>query len=171
MLSTPILLTAFLLGGQLPAAAGAAERIPCGNIREMAAGTLLRHGVLGRADVFDINGMLCSSDSDLHKCDWEHSIKELAILRPDSNTEVRLVETMANHKTGSGAWYSIVGFECRNGYVAKVFDEGFASVRFEAVSPSSFALTGLHAPPEKPKWVSRKRLYRWNPSTRAFVLE
>lgn len=94
MLSTAILLTMFLLGSQLPATAATAERIPCSNIREIAAGTLLRHGILGGADVFYIDGMLCSSDSDLHKCDWEHSIKEVALLRPDSNTQVRLVETM-----------------------------------------------------------------------------
>lgn len=165
----------FLCGSQ-PAGAADAPRIPCSNILDVPSGTLLREGVLGGSDVFYLDGRLCSSDDgEPTRCDWEYSIREVTVLRPVPKTHLRFVESIVNHKTGSGAWNTIIGFECRDGHVTKIFERRFLyGVKFEALSASSFALSGGHWVRKDPMAgpSRRKRLvYRWDSAAHAYKME
>ena len=173
-----IICAALLLPNVLPPATCAVDAPPllCRSIQKVPLRDLLLMGMLRCYDSLLIEDeAICTAevpDPDLMRCDWRYSIREVAVLRPDSHTELRLVEVERSHMTGSGAWGAFVAFECHDGTVSQAFSREFLyGAQFENVSSTSFALLAGY-------WLSkdamccpshRKRLlYQWESSAHQY---
>ena len=130
-----------------PAPAHETPTLLCRDVRSIAPRDLLLMGVLRDVDSLVFEGeRICSSDGyelGTINCGFEYSIKDLTVLKPSADTEVRLVSTVKNHLTGSGAFETIRGFQCKDGGMATVFSKEFYyGASFEQISDTEFALTG-----------------------------
>lgn len=160
-----------------PAIARNAPALLCRDIQSIAPRDLLLLGVLRGADDLVLDGeRICSSDGyepGTINCGYEYQIKDLAALRPTTDTEVRMVSIVKNHLTGSGAVETIRGFQCKDAGVVTVFSKEFYyGASFELISATQFALTGgywsgqdsMCCPSYKKRivysWDSRRGRYR-----------
>ncbi len=55
--------------------------------------------------------------------DWEHALSTDRILKPTANKEIRLIVVNSNHLTGSGAWNTVIAFDCVRGTLKKIFEK------------------------------------------------
>jgi len=124
-----------------------APALLCRDIHSIAPRDLLLFGVLRGTDDVVLDGeRICSSDGyepGTINCGYEYEIKDLAALRPTTDTDVRMVSIVKNHLTGSGAVETVRGFQCKDAHLAAVFSKEFLyGASFELISATQFALTG-----------------------------
>ena len=55
------------------------------------------------------------------RCAWEYELTEIAVLRPEGDTVLRLVSTFRSHLTGSGAWLEFDALECQQNRLVEAF--------------------------------------------------
>ena len=167
---------AVLWGCAQPAVAHDAPSVLCRDIRSIAPRDLLLMGVLRGIDSLVFEGeRICSSDGyepGTINCGYEYSIKDLTVLKPSADTEVRMVSTVKNHLTGSGAFETIRGFQCKDAGMVTVFSKEFYyGASFERISDTEFALTGGYWTRDDPMCCPsyKKRIaYSWDSRTEEY---
>jgi hypothetical protein len=123
-----------------------------------------------------VDGKACSSDAaeSSRQCDWEHRIARDEILRPAAGKAVRLVMIHSNHKTGTGAWDTVLVFDCLNGLRRTIFEKKYLyGVRIRKTA-DGFVLTSGDWQPKDPICCPSKEkheTYRWNPNKNTYILE
>jgi hypothetical protein len=130
-----------------PAIARSAPSLLCRDISSIAPRDLLLFGVLRGVEDLVLDGeRICSSDGiepGTVNCGFEYTIKDRGALKPAADTDVRMVSVVKNHLTGSGAWETVLGFQCKDAHVETVFSKEFYyGASFEPISGTGFALTG-----------------------------
>jgi len=163
-----------------PVASTAADVPPllCRNILAIASRDLLLMGILRPFDSVLIEGdKICGSEGyepGLITCDWDYSIKEVGVLQPGAGTELRMVQVVRNHLTGSGASSAFVAFQCQEGRIAQTFSREFTyGGHFETLSVTAFALTAGYWLPKDPMCCPsyhKRMVYRWDASTKKYAL-
>lgn len=124
-----------------------------------------------------VDGEACTSDSaELpDQCDWEHKISSDEVFRPITGKEVRLVIIHSNHKTGSGAWDTVLVFNCLNGSIRKIIENKYLyGVKINKKTEGEVVLTSGDWQPKDPMCCpSREKheTYRWNSSKNTYVLQ
>jgi hypothetical protein len=122
-------------------------------------------------------GKACTSDDPAlpNQCDWEHEISRDEILRPVSGREVRLVVLNSNHKTGSGAWDTLIAFDCLNGIMKKIFEKKYLyGVRIEKNTDRELILTSGNWQPKDPQCCpsqEKHETYRWSANKNTYILQ
>jgi len=122
-----------------------------------------------------VNGKACSSDGMIETCDWEHTIVSDEILRPVPGKEVRFVVINKNHVTGSGAWDTILVFDCFNGNLRKIFENRYLyGVKINKKSDGEITATSGEWQPDDSGCcpsMEKTEIYRWNPSKNTYTLK
>jgi len=124
-----------------------------------------------------VDGEACTSDSAEmpDHCDWKHTISRDEILKPISGKEVRLVILHSNHETGSGAWDTVLAFDCVNGSMRKLFEKkDLAGVKIEKTTGGAVILTSGIWQPKDPMCCpskEKREIYRWSSSKSTYILE
>ncbi len=146
------------------------EKIPCSSIANLDLQNITINNIKF------VDGEACTSDSDIMSdCDWEHEISGNELLKPVPDKEVRIIIINSNHKTGSGAWDTVLVFDCINGAVRKVFENKYLyGVKIEKITDGEFLLTSGAWQPKDPMCCPTKdkhERYQWDSAKGTYILE
>ncbi len=132
---------------------------------------------LQNANINDINfeqGKAYTSDGSNPK-DWEHTLSTDQILKPTANREIRLIVINSNHLTGSGAWDTVIAFDCVQGALNKIFEKKYLyGVKIEIRQDDELLLTSGEWQPTDPMcFPSKEKIetYQWNQFKGTYLLK
>ena len=121
------------------------------------------------------DGKACTTDGEGDSaCDWEHTVTLDKLLTPEPGQAVRLIILNSNHLTGSGAWDHVLLFECKEGKVTSLFNQGYLNgVKVEELGDAEFSLLSgewLRKDPECCPSRHKREIFRWDRKKEAFTL-
>lgn len=168
----PVLLLLILISNESRLyAEGPPKNIPCSSIASFDLQNTTIHNIKL------VNGKACTSDSAEmpDRCDWEHTISRDEILKPIPGKEVRIVILHSNHETGSGAWETVLVFDCVNGFIGKLFEKkDLAGVKIEKKTNGEVILTSGVWQPKDPMCCpskEKREIYRWSSKKNTYIIE
>jgi hypothetical protein len=147
-----------------------ADNLLCSSV----SSTNIRNSTINEIKFED--GKACTSDDPAlpNQCDWEHEISRDEIPRPISGKEVRLVIVRSNHKTGSGAWDTLLVFDCFNGIMKNIFEKKYLyGVGIKKNTDRILILISGNWRPKDPQCCpsqEKHETYRWNSSENTYKL-
>lgn len=123
-----------------------------------------------------VDGKACTSE-DLEspdRCDWKHQISMDEILSPVFGKQVRLAVINSSHMTGSGAWDTVLVFDCLKGHMKTIFKAQYLyGVRIGRKTDDELIFTFGEWQLKDPMCCPSKEkrdVYRWNSGENTFVL-
>ncbi len=102
---------------------------------------LLAWKLRNNPDILLDNQRVCTTEEPfpgVAKCDWEYDLSDVAVLRPEAGTVLRLVSTVRTHMTGTGSHATLEALECRQSRLVGLFTAGGGEL--QQVSPSTFVV-------------------------------
>jgi hypothetical protein len=117
-------------------------------------------------------GTAWNGDSDPAAHDWQASIKRDLVLRPEPGYTVRFLTVLDTHVADGATELYVLGFECEDGKVKRVFDEAGERMRVERLSGREIVLafTTQQDPPKQGDIVDVRRVrFSWDVSRHAYV--
>ncbi len=157
MRSALLILVTFLIA-VLPAKLNANSEISC---------TSVETPDLKNTSINDINfrqGKAYTSDGPSPQ-DWEHTLLTDRILKPNKK-ELRLIVINSNHLTGSGAWDTVIVFDCIRGIMNKIFEKKYLyGVNVTTKTDSELLLTSGEWQSNDPMCcpsMEKKEIFRWD---------
>jgi hypothetical protein len=107
--------------------------------------------------------------------DWEHTFSVDRILDPDHGKELRLIVIHSNHLTGSGAWDTVIVFDCVRGGMKEIFERKYLyGVKLETTIGKELSLSSGDWQPDDPVCCPskvKKEIYRWNENKGTYTLK
>ncbi len=163
-----LLILATLIIASIPANINANSELSC---------TSVQTPDLQNAKINDLNfrqGKAYTSDGASPK-DWEHTLSTDRILKPNTEKEIRLIVIHSNHLTGSGAWDTVIAFDCVRGALKKIFEKKYLyGVKIKIKQGSELLLTsGEWQPTDQVCCPSKekKEAYHWNQRKGTYLLK
>jgi hypothetical protein len=117
-------------------------------------------------------GTAWNGDADPAAHDWQASIKRDVVLRPEPGYSVRFLSVLDTHVADGATELYLLGFECDDGKIKRVFDESGERMRVERLSGREIVLafTTRQDPPKKGEFVDVRRVrFSWDTSRHAYV--
>ncbi len=168
MRSAVVILLTLIIASTTSNAAAVKENSPCSGIG---------FPDLQNAEINDIkflNKKGYSSDGLPNAKDWEHTIISDQHLKPSLEKEVRLIVINSNHLTGSGAWDTVIVFDCVRAKLNKIFEKKYLyGVKMNTNTDGELILTSGDWQPGDPNCCpskETKEIYRWNQSKGTYIL-
>jgi hypothetical protein len=125
------------------------------------------------------NQRICSAEDLSHpgaaRCAWEYELTDVAVLRPEADTVLRVVSTFRSHLTGSGAWLAFDAVECQQSRLVETFSTGelLYGGHLQQVSGTAFVVT-------RGRWLKQDAMccpsheqqtrYEWDSVTHTYLL-
>ncbi len=105
-------------------------------------------------------GSAWNGDTDPAAHDWQASIKRDVVLRPEPGYTVRILTVLDTHVADGETQLYVLGFECDDGHVKRVFDEAGERMRVERLAKDGIVLsfTTRQDPPVKGEIVDVRRV-------------
>ena len=107
------------------------------------------------------------------KPDWQTTIRQDVVVKPEGSRAIRFLALFRNHLTGSGSWTYLIDWECFGGRIQQVFQSSGMFMRVITISPELVQISMSVWKPADPACCpsARKELrYTWNPHTRRYTL-
>ena len=117
-------------------------------------------------------GTAWNGDSDPAAHDWQASIKRDVVLRPEPGYSVRFLTVLDTHVADGATELYVLGFECDDGKIKRVFDEAGERMRVERLASGGIVLafTTQQVPPKKGDIVDVRQVrFSWDASRHAYV--
>ncbi|MDP8982078.1 MAG: hypothetical protein M3O35_15960 [Acidobacteriota bacterium] len=117
-------------------------------------------------------GTAWNGDTDPAAHDWQASIKRDVLLRPEPGYTVRFLTVLDTHVADGETQLYVLGFECDDGRIKRVFDEAGERMRVERLGKDGIVLafTTRQDPPVKGDIVDVRRVrFAWDPSRHSYV--
>lgn len=119
---------------------------------------------------FLVDGLGCYGEPDLAPCDWETVIRDDRLLSPTR----RLLVTVSDHRGGSGAWSSVLVFDCSTRHPRLVLQKRYLyGVTIESAAADKLVLASglrLTSDPMCCPSAKQRSIFSWTPVRQRFVL-
>lgn len=97
--------------------------------------------------------------------DWQLELDSDHLVHPDPSMWLRVIEFDRDHITGTGDWYYVMAFTCRNGHLFRVFQYSSEGVSLKHLDGSNlelydavWALNDAHCCPSRHSEI----VYQWD---------
>ncbi len=120
------------------------------------------------------NGVFREWDRVNNVVDWETTIEKDILLHPAGSNGVRILVLGRDHRSGTGSFTYIFGFQCSSSTVKKIFEASGEGVKFGRATDKGIEITvGIWSkddPHAGPSTEVQLR-YLWSPALKRFVRE
>jgi LppP/LprE lipoprotein len=107
------------------------------------------------------------------KPDWQTTIQQDVVVKPERSVTLRFLTLFRNHLTGSGSWTYLVGLACSSGRVQQVFQSSGMFMRVAKISPGLVQVSMPAWKPSDPACcpsAEKELRYSWDPKTHRYTL-